>query len=210
MLQDDVAPTDVDGIFEVPDRRLRSPQRALQVPNGLLLDIPPYARTYSASQTRGFWFTAPIDFRIVGLNVPNELNQAVQNVEVFIMDQPPASFPSFSSGGSVFYTNLESAGQVIATDIAVQAGKIVGILGAAGNGSMRNSYASVNNFPSSINGSPVVLTRFGAQQAISSASTVQYFTELSDSTPVSRVEMYYTVVSHLLIVLFAGSIKLYA
>ena len=152
------------------------------------LDLPPYDRTFSSSLTRGYFFQAPMDFQIVGLNVPNEANEALQNVEVIIMDSQPPEYPSSSSGGSVFYANMAPADQVIATDICVPAGKWVGILGATGNTIMRNSYAA-GCFGSSIDGQPIQLRRFLTQQSIANAQTSQYSAE--GCAPIARVEVFY-------------------
>lgn len=153
------------------------------------MDLPPYASTYSGSQTRGYFFQAPISFQIVGLNVPNEANEALQNVEVFIMDSRPPESPELASDGSVFYANMAPADQVIATDICVPAGKWVGILGATGTTTMNNSYGA-GCVGSSIGGQPIELRRFATQQSIASAQTnIGYFAD--DCGQIARVEMFY-------------------
>jgi len=155
------------------------------------LDLPPYVSTFSSStRTRGYFFQAPIDFQIVGLNVPNEANEALQNVEVFIMDSQPPEFGASSSGGSVFYANMAPADQVIATDICVPAGKWVGILGATGTTTMRNSYSASGCFGSSIGGQPIELRRFLTQQSIANTQTVRYSAE-GCSNQIGRVDLLY-------------------
>lgn len=154
------------------------------------LDLPPYVSTFSSSiRTRGYFFQAPIDFQIVGLNVPNEANEALQNVEVFIMDSQPPEFGASSSGGSVFYANMAPEDQVIATDICVPAGKWVGILGATGTTTMNNSYGA-GCVGSSIDGQPIELRRFLTQQSIANAQTRQYSAN-GCTGQIARVDLFY-------------------
>ena len=145
----------------------------------------------SASETRGLHFQAPTDFCIRGLNVPNEMSQELQNVEVFVVDTEPAVWSSFSSsGGSVFYASSEPADQTIATLIDVEAGKFVGILGTTGTVDMRNSCCSVGNFNSNINGLPTTLKRFATQNDIATAQAPSHHAEVGYS--ISRVEVHCT------------------
>jgi hypothetical protein len=152
--------------------------------------LPGWTSTFSgAAATRGYWFTAPANFVITGFRVPNEAGETIQNVEVVRLAANPPAFPAttntFTSLGR--FVNVP-ANTVISTNIAVASGDVIGILGANGTATMRNSYGSPN-FPSEILGQPVTFTRFGMQFNLNTTAANNVWTELAGA--ISRVEMYY-------------------
>jgi hypothetical protein len=153
------------------------------------MPLPAFNSTFTNSNTRGFWFEAPVDFRITGLRVPDEAGHGLQNVEVFKLAGPPPEFPGSASGGQVFYKTGVPSGEIIETDLAFSQGDYVGIFGAAGDSStMYNSYGS-GDFSSSILGEPVVLKRFLTQtNLVSSGGNQPYSAEAGGS--IARVEVY--------------------
>lgn len=152
------------------------------------MPLPTYSYTYSGD-TRGFWFQAPVDFRITGLRVPDESGHGLQNVEVFKLSERPPEYSGVATGGQVFYRTGVPSGEIIATDLSFQAGDYVGILGAAGDSNeMHNSYGA-GSFTSDILGNPVVLERFLTQTNIVSYGGNQpYSSEVGGS--IARVEVY--------------------
>jgi hypothetical protein len=159
------------------------------------IPLPNFGNTYTANQTRGFWFQAPIDFTIEGLRVPNEAGQAYQVVEVvsFGGSLPPV-YPAVANGAQLFYSNSTAAGSVIPCSIPIPAGAHVGILGACtatlGSATSYNSYAATSGpVASSILGSPVTLTRFGTQTGIASNGGNQPCFQ-TPTGPLSRVDVY--------------------
>ena len=182
-------------------------------------ELEPFDVTYSSSNyTRGYWFTAPTDFLVYGLRVPDEANEGVQNVEVvrFEDGNPPphysdsvavqASADAVHTDGADATTNAfvslfrrtgVTDNSIIPTAIPVREGDVIGILGAAGTLTMRNSYASSNEYTTNILGRLVTLKRLGMQHNLNSMPARDLFTE--DTAPFSRVEMYYIKQPHIVL-----------
>ncbi|MEM7204110.1 MAG: hypothetical protein AAF628_27865 [Planctomycetota bacterium] len=156
--------------------------------------IPSYVRTYSnGTRTRGMWFTAPIDFEICGLQVPDEQGHGLQNVEVVRFNggaTPPTWSSTTSNVTSLFRSVGASAANRIDTAIKVSAGDVIGILGAAGDASiMHNSYGA-SSFTSNIDGTPMGLFRLGMQSNLVTTPATGLFTS---GGSISRVRMWYRV-----------------
>lgn len=150
---------------------------------------PAFSNTFSSSMTRGFYFQTPVPIIIRGLRVPDEAQAGVQNVEVKRMSSPPPAFSATATGGEVFYANNVSSHEIIPCNLPFQAGDWVGVLGACGTTTMRNSYAAPGTFLSSIGGNPVTLTRMGTQTNLNSTQAQPYWSEAGGS--IARVEVYY-------------------
>lgn len=150
---------------------------------GTLMPIPPHSSTYTGNP-RGYWFTAPTDFTIVGLRVPDDFSTDPQSVHLFEM-------PTASSG-SVF-TTLHHTGSlatltVIPVNIPIQTGAVIGVLGYRAT---TNSYGA-GAYPSTIGGMPVTLTRiYNNSSQITSAPATGTMTFSSGS--LARVEIYYQI-----------------
>lgn len=133
------------------------------------IDVGPFVNTFSSpTLTRGMWFTAPTDFTICGLEVPNESGHPLQNVEVvrFTNGFGPTQWPTLTNDFvSLFRAIGQPSNTVIACDIPIITGDIIGILGACGDAStMRNSYGPPpGQYQSNIMGFPVTLQRCGMQ-----------------------------------------------
>lgn len=152
-----------------------------------MMGLPPHVGTFTGS-TRGYWFTAPCDFVITGMRVPEDASTAEQNIEVIRFNSGPLPFyPDYTN-------NFVSLGRwvnvpgpdVIACNIVINAGDIIGVLGDRGN---INSYGPDGTWATSIKGYPVVLTRMGMQYPLSSYVAHDIWQE--PDYPISRVEMYY-------------------
>lgn len=161
------------------------------------LPLPAFDRTFSsASLTRGYWFEAPADFTITGLRVPDETGFGLQNVEVIRFDgnNAPPAFPGTTNDFQSLARFIgEPSANILAVNIPVRTGEIIGIIGAAGDGSiMHNSYGPSGSFMSEIFGRPTELTRMGMQFNLATTNAQDMWTE--PAGPVSRVEMYYDVI----------------
>ncbi|MFP2926693.1 S8 family serine peptidase [Pyxidicoccus sp. 3LG] len=157
--------------------------------------IPAFTSTYSnAAQTRGMWFTAPTQFTITALQVPNEAGHPLQNIEVVRFNPgvtPPTYTATTNAFTSLFRAVGVSSGQLIAVKIPVYAGDTIGILGATGDSTMmHNSYSSGNSgqYVTSIFGQPMTLNRLGMQLNLASNNAQSLF---NAAGAISRVRMFY-------------------
>lgn len=101
-----------------------------------MMPLPSYVSTYSSSMVRGYWFQAPVDFRIVGVRVPTDVGTASQNIQIFKLGGSPATicvYPTLTTNYTtlgVWYNVATTA--MIPCDILIQAGDYIGIVGARG------------------------------------------------------------------------------
>jgi subtilisin family serine protease len=161
---------------------------------GTLMPLPEFDRTFSEStETRGFWFEAPTNFRITGLRVPDESGNGKQNVEVvrFNNQTPP---PVYSSTTNNFVSLMrlvnEQSGNILSVNIPVSTGDVIGILGAAGTSTMHNSYG-LGDFISNIGGYSVTLKRLGMQYNLYGNNARNLWQ--GGGSDIGRVEMWYVV-----------------
>jgi hypothetical protein len=96
---------------------------------GTLLDIPPHSSNYN-NMVRGYWFTAPTNFTIVGLRVPTDASTGPQSIHLMSMPQtPPVYAASTTTFTTLHYTASLATSTVIPVNIPVSQGTHVGILG---------------------------------------------------------------------------------
>ncbi|PLX25615.1 MAG: hypothetical protein C0600_11745, partial [Ignavibacteria bacterium] len=159
-----------------------------------MMPLPPHSSTYTSSMIRGFWFQAPVDFKIVGVRVPTNASSAAQNIQLFKMGGSPASicvYPTLTTNYTTlgYWTNVNSTA-MIPCNILVQAGDYIGVVGARGTngGTLYNSYDGSSPYASSIFGNTVNITRFGHQGG-NLPITGGVWTELTGT--ICRVEIYY-------------------
>ena len=156
-----------------------------------LMPLPNHSSVYTGS-ARGYWFTAPTNFTIVGLRVPSQAGTGAQYIHVMKCNDPfPVAFTAQSSNfNTLTYISAAPNGVIQNVNINVTMGDVIGIMGTAGTG---NSYAT-GGFNTTINGFPIKLTRFGYQGNINTGPAPMYWGEaLNNTGSISRVEMYYTV-----------------
>lgn len=154
--------------------------------------MPAFYYTYSNNRTRGYWFTAPVDFVITGMQVPDETGSGLQNIEVVRFDEGVAP-PAWSANTNAFTTLARRIGvpatEVINVDIPIKAGDVIGVLGAAGGSSIvHNSYGN-GSFDTSIFGHTVTLTRLGMQFNIVTTQAQQLWSESGGN--IARVMFFY-------------------
>jgi hypothetical protein len=108
--------------------------------------------------TRGYWFTAPVDFRITAVSVSGAGGKG-STLEVLRFNSAVPTFSNstndFSSLG--FWADVSSA----STDIDVHSGDIIGVLGYSG-GDSRTPYGN-GPFATDIDGHAITLRRLGFQ-----------------------------------------------
>ena len=124
--------------------------------------MPAFSNTYTYHFSRGFYMQAPVDFTIVGLQVPDESQNGTQNVVVYKPSAVPPYIPG-TTGGLQFFKAGEPSNIVIPCRIPFKKGEWVGILGACGNATtLHNSYGS-GPFQSNVLGTATSIYRFGMQ-----------------------------------------------
>lgn len=151
-----------------------------------LINLPNQASTFS-TDTRGYWFVAPVDFAITGLRVPTDASTADQNIEVLRFNTAPPEFNSTTNDfvSLAYYSNVAGT-NIIDTYIPVHEGDTIGVLGVRGN---VNSYGTATPTVT-IAGNSVTLTRLGFQDQLQNTQAYDVWSEVNNE--ISRVEMYYS------------------
>ena len=148
--------------------------------------------TIYSSNARGFYFTAPVNFTIVGLRIPIEAGTStdLQTVEVVRF---PGAVPLIATPSTTHVSLGRFASQpgstFITTSISITSGSVIGIVGFRG-GAVANSYTVANTVASSILGQAVTLNRLGTNASMVSANATSLWTETSN--PLGRIEVQYT------------------
>lgn len=168
------------------------------------LPTSPFDRTFNATagSSRGFYFQAPVQFTVTGLNVPNENKDAKQTVALFSMAKAPPTWPSFhtTTAADVRFFALDApAGKAITfAPIVIQKGAWVAVLGGTGDGvvpQLSSSY-SVREMPMNVLGHAFVARRFLTQSLLRNATAkavgLGVATEGIGDGPCGRVEIYVT------------------
>lgn len=152
-----------------------------------MMGLPAYSATFTGA-VRGYYFTAPVDFTITGLKIPSDVS-GLQNIAVVKLTATPPLFPSTTNSFTTLYlTQNDPSTGIIAVNIPIVTGDIIGILGQAG---MNNSYTvSMPNFPTTIAGQSVNIARLAASVSLGSSPPMDLSTQANGDF--SRVEMYYT------------------
>src|SRR5688572_557549 len=92
-----------------------------------LMPIPSQTSTFCCN-TRGYYFQAPVDFRIVGLRVPTDASTANQSVAVVrFIGGPPPAYPSTTNNFTTLALFQNVAGSnVLSVNIVVNDGDYIG------------------------------------------------------------------------------------
>jgi PKD repeat protein len=152
------------------------------------MNVGPAGSPFTASLSRGLWFTAPGNFLITSLNVPGTGNQNIQVVR-FTAGPPPNFSGSTTAHTTLFSTVNNSSAGAITVSIPVANGDIIGILGTRGpsGGSVTSPYGTSSTFTTTIDGNSVVLRRLLFQSSTLPAGALS--SEAAGSY--SRVELTY-------------------
>lgn len=160
---------------------------ALAVPAAAqsVIDLPAHSSTYSGN-VRGYWFTAPKDFTITGVELPTDAGAGAQSIAVVrLAAEPPLYSATTNDFELLFLTQNDATVGMIPTDIVISAGDIVGVLGSRGGAS---SYGQ-GSYSSAIDGLPITLERLGMQFQLASTPPQELWTETGGS--ISRVILEY-------------------
>jgi PKD repeat protein len=157
----------------------------------VMIALPPHNNIWTGF-VRGYWFTAPTNFTIVGLRVPTAAGNGTQNIQVIkINDATPAAWPTLSTNfTSLAYINGAPSNVIQTVNIAVNTGDIIAVLGQASDAVSYS--ASSTPFTSAIGTFPITLNRIVHQGPITATPITDYSTE-GPGFPIGRIEMYYGV-----------------
>ena len=151
------------------------------------IDLPEHTGPFTSPvSVRGYWFTAPKDFAITGVEVPTDASSGNQSIAVVRFAAEPPLFDATTNDFEVlFLTQDDSATGMIPTYLEIASGDVIGVLGS------RNGVASYASAPfaSSIDGLPITLRRLGMQFPLASTAPQQLFTE--EGSSISRVRLFY-------------------
>ena len=152
------------------------------------IDLPAHTGPFSSPiSVRGYWFTAPKDFAITGVEVPTDASEGNQSIAVVRFTAEPPIFDATTDDFEVlFLTQDDSATGMIPTYLEIASGDVIGVLGSR-NGV--GSYASGAPLASSIDGLPISLRRLGMQFPLDSTAPQQLWAQESGS--ISRVRLFY-------------------
>ena len=152
------------------------------------IDLPAHTGPFSSPiSVRGYWFTAPKDFAITGVEVPTDASEGNQSIAVVRFTAEPPIFDATTDDFEVlFLTQDDSATGMIPTYLEISSGDVIGVLGS------REGIASYASGPyaSSIDGLPITLRRLGMQFPLASTAPQQLFTE-EEGGSISRVRLFY-------------------
>jgi hypothetical protein len=156
-----------------------------------MIPLPAHANQYTGT-VRGFWFTAPTNFTIVGLRMPADAGTGTQYIHLMkINDATPVAWPSNSSNFTTLaYINNAPNGVIQTVNIPVTSGDHIGVLGHTGS-SVINSYSSpATSYPTTIGSLPTSMYRLLYQGSLLSGAAPNYSYE-AGSYAMGRVEIYY-------------------
>ncbi len=146
---------------------INSANASIIPPSTETIDVGTHAGTYTGN-TRGFWFTAPVDFWITGIDVPTDASTANFSTSILRLPTAPSFYSATTNLFDILFEERNQASAITGLAIKINIGDVIGVLGSRGNA---NSYGS-SPFMTSIFGNAVTLTRFGTQNVIGNSTTV--------------------------------------
>ena len=157
-----------------------------------VINIPDHdSNDVRSEATRGFYFTAPLDFTITGIDVPTDTGTSPFDASIYRL-KSVTTFPSFVplSDIETLADFSDQSTAVNGLNIAVSQGEIIGAVGRRGN---INSYTTRanNTFDSYIGGHLVTFTRLAENFYQSDDNPLQMFT--NGVYPSGRVFLTYSI-----------------
>ncbi|MCA8957096.1 MAG: hypothetical protein KDC87_13550 [Planctomycetes bacterium] len=134
-----------------------------------------FARTFSSSLTRGFYFQAPTNLVLTHAQVPDESNYGKQIIAIYkLTSAPPAYSATIAVTPAAYIDEIPSSTcWKLPTPVIYNKGDWVAVLGACGttSGTVHNSYGSAA-VASEVAGLAITLNRCGIQSNIATTKGV--------------------------------------
>ena len=146
------------------------------------IDVGSETSTYS-SNVRGYWFTAPVDFWITGIDVPTDASTSPFDAAILRLPSAPPEYGTTTVTYDILYEVFDQATAVSGLSIGVSAGDVIGVLGYRGN---VNSYNGSRS-DADIFGFATPLTRFGTQYTLDGGISGKPVWQESTSSNIGRV-----------------------
>ncbi len=156
------------------------------------LAMPSYSRNVPSAETRGYYFTAPVDLIITGLRAPLAIGGTVSAVSVIKLPSAPPLYASVTNSFSTLYLNQAITGtNIVAVNIPVYAGDIIGILGERNDTSAYGPNLGTGIFSSTLGvaGPTLNLYRMGMLYNLATQTPTNIWTEAVNT--IGIVEMYF-------------------
>ncbi|MDA9927243.1 hypothetical protein N9D83_07695 [Amylibacter sp.] len=160
-----------------------------------VINIPDHDSNYAVGQNlvRGFYFTAPTDFTITGIDVPTDAGASPFDASIYRLKNVTVSYDGNTymplSDIETLADFSDQSTAVNGLNIAVTQGEIIGAVGRRGNITSYTTRAN-NTFDSYIGGHLVTFTRLGAN-SYQSDNPLQMFT--NGVYPSGRVFLTYSI-----------------
>ncbi|MDC0983071.1 hypothetical protein OAR28_03205 [Amylibacter sp.] len=156
-----------------------------------VINIPDHDSNHVQSDaTRGFYFTAPTDFTITGIDVPTDAGASPFDASIYQLKNV-TTYPPYTPLSDIEtladFSNQSTA--VNGLNIAVSQGEIIGVVGRRGNITSYTTRAN-NTFDSYIGGHLVTFTRLGVNN-YQSDNPLQMFT--NGVYPSGRIFLTYSI-----------------
>lgn len=151
---------------------------------------PTYSNNVPAMETRGYYFTAPVDFIITGLRVPVAIGGTVSSIAVVKLAATPPLYASVTNSFNTLFLNQAITGtNVVAVNIPVYAGDIIGVLGERGNYSGYGPYGNPFTSTLGISSTTVNLYRMGMLYNLATTPPQDLWTETVNSIGMIEMEV---------------------
>lgn len=155
------------------------------------LAMPTYSRNVPSNETRGYYFTAPVDFIITGLRVPVAIGGTVSGISVIKLPTAPPLYTNVTNTFSTLYLNQAITGtSIVPVNIPVYAGDIIGVLGERNDTSAYGPNLGTGVFSSmlGVSGPTLNLYRMGMLFNLATQTPTNIWTETVNT--IGIVEMY--------------------
>lgn len=144
------------------------------------------------SQTFGYWFVAPADMTITGLEVDTQAGlYASQTFQVIKINGALTLYPDSGSNFTNLFYHYYNTLWIDSTNIPVSAGDTIGILGQVATSISLSAYQTP--FMTMIGHDTVMLNGLYSKDGNISANPVNWYSALPSGSRIGRIGMFYSI-----------------